>query len=497
MVKSCCIAGCTANKQKNQERQFYIIPQEPIRRKKWKSAINRAVLNPEGTVNKTKLWSPRSCHTYVCSAHFITGAKVNDPTHPDYVPTIFPKKVEQTKSGKSSSKVDRFERAAKRSAREVNGTAQSAARKRLKLSAPQNQEFEESEPIEEMTLLSPGPEKQEQLSLVTPLKDRNTQAIDQTEPETPLQTIDDVETETSSTNFATPMQAPLTPSEREMLYTELNNVRRERDEALQRIESLEKLVNASSLTSTAVEGNNEQCKMLTGVSWDVFIKIFLFLSTFVGSKQSCPNLPQREQLFVTLVKLHHNLSFEFLAQVKGIPKTTMIDYFWKWIDLMYAKLSFMVHWPDREKIFQTIPNVFRGKFPRLTSIVDCFEIFIEAPKNLLARAQCYSNYKKHCTVKFFISCTPLGSINFISKAWGGRASDVHIVRESGFVSSKFHHPGDQILADRGFTLHDDFAANCSAELLTLLLPKERNNSVPVKLRLLVKYLQSEYILNAL
>ena len=169
----------------------------------------------------------------------------------------------------------------------VNGTTQSTARKRLKLSTSQNEES--SENLEEMTFLSPGPVRQEQLSVETPLKDQNT-AID-TEPETPLQTVDDVETETPCANFKTPMQAPIAPSEREMLYTELNNVRRERDEALQRIELLEKLVNASSLTSTAVEGNNEQCKMLTGVSWDVFIKIFLFLGTFVGSKQSCPNLP--------------------------------------------------------------------------------------------------------------------------------------------------------------------------------------------------------------
>ena len=30
---------------------------------------------------------------------------------------------------------------------------------------------------------------------------------------------------------------------------------------------------------------------------------------------------------------------------------------------------------------------------------------------------------------------------------------------------KYHQPRDQILADRGFTLHDDFGAACSAELV--------------------------------
>lgn len=107
----------------------------------------------------------------------------------------------------------------------------------------------------------------------------------------------------------------------------------------------------------------------------------------------------------------------------------------------------------------------KQKFPRLTSIIDCFEIFIEAPSNFLARGQCYSQYKKHCTIKVFISRTPLGAVNFISSCYGGRASDVQIVRESDFTTTKYHHPGDQILADRGFTLKEDFALNSASELL--------------------------------
>lgn len=49
--------------------------------------------------------------------------------------------------------------------------------------------------------------------------------------------------------------------------------------------------------------------------------------------------------------------------------------------------------------------------------------------------------------------------------WGGRVSDVELVRKSGFISPNYHHRGDQILADRGFTLQDDFASVCSAELI--------------------------------
>ena len=140
---------------------------------------------------------------------------------------------------------------------------------------------------------------------------------------------------------------------------------------------------------------------------------------------------------------------------------------------MAIKLKFLIKMQDRDCIFDTIPAVFKAKFPRLTSIIDCFEVFIESPGNLLARAQCYSTYKKYCTVKVFISCTPLGAINFVSKCWGGRASDIQIVRESNFTSSKYHYPGDEILADRGFTLQDDFAANSSSILLIPAFTKNK------------------------
>ena len=80
---------------------------------------------------------------------------------------------------------------------------------------------------------------------------------------------------------------------------------------------------------------------------------------------------------------------------------------------------------DRGQIFQAVP-------PNLIQISeadkyhDCFETFIESPRNLLTRAQCYSQYKKHTTIKIFRSCTPLDAVNFLSKCWGGRASDIQI-----------------------------------------------------------------------
>ncbi|XP_029956553.1 uncharacterized protein LOC115395249 [Salarias fasciatus] len=234
-----------------------------------------------------------------------------------------------------------------------------------------------------------------------------------------------------------------------------------------RLEMLEKTLDASNLTASAVQGNDDKFQMLTGITWEIFEKVFGLLSPFLCSEpKNKSSLPLVDQLFITLVMLRHNMSFELLAQLKDIPTTTAIDYFWKWVDLIYSKLGFMIKWQDRDTIFQTIPPVFKAEFPHLTSIIDCIEIFIDAPKDPKARAQTWSNHKKHCTVKVFVSCSPVGSINFLSCLWGGGATDVHVVRESGFISSSLHMPDDQILADRRFLFHEDLAVQCGAELLT-------------------------------
>ena len=68
----------------------------------------------------------------------------------------------------------------------------------------------------------------------------------------------------------------------------------------------------------------------------------------------------------------------------------------------------------------------------------------ERPKSLKARAQTWSNYKHHNTVKFLVAITPQG---VISKGWGGRASDKHITENGGILRHLL--PGDQILAGHG------------------------------------------------
>ena len=58
-----------------------------------------------------------------------------------------------------------------------------------------------------------------------------------------------------------------------------------------------------------------------------------------------------------------------------------------------------------------------------------------------------------------IAIAPQGSISFISKAWGGCASDKLITEHCGILEKLL--PGDLVLADRGFTIQDSMGLYCA------------------------------------
>ena len=68
-------------------------------------------------------------------------------------------------------------------------------------------------------------------------------------------------------------------------------------------------------------------------------------------------------------------------------------------------------------------------------IIDCSEIFVETPSSLDVQAALWSDYKHHTTVKFLYGITPNGASSYISPCYGGRATDIHIVRDSGFLKT--------------------------------------------------------------
>ena len=83
-------------------------------------------------------------------------------------------------------------------------------------------------------------------------------------------------------------------------------------------------------------------------------------------------------------------------------------------------------------------------------IIDCFNIFVDHPSNLMARAQTRPLYKHYNTVKVLIGIAPQGIVSFLSSGWGGRVSDKYPTKHCDVLKNLL--PGDLVLADIGFDI---------------------------------------------
>ena len=203
------------------------------------------------------------------------------------------------------------------------------------------------------------------------------------------------------------LQSPVSESERESLYSGMNSQRAECENLKTERQKLDFL---SPYSMKVIKANPESCLMLTGLKLRTLVVMIDYLSKGEKDDGRISREDMEGHIILTIVKLKHNQTFEMLAHLFRISKTTAIDCFWKWLNSMYTKLKFLIKMQDCDNIFKTIPLVFTSKFLDLTSIIDCFEVFIESPGARLAGAQCYISFKKHCTIKVFISCKPLGII---------------------------------------------------------------------------------------
>ena len=148
-----------------------------------------------------------------------------------------------------------------------------------------------------------------------------------------------------------------------------------------------------------------------------------------------------------------------------------------WITVMDVRLAPLIFWPEREQLWKTMPVYFQYSFgKKVTVIIDCLEVFIEEPSNLLARAQTFSNYKHHNTIKILIGITPQGSISFVSETWGGGTSNKVLTENCGFLDKLL--PGDVVMVERGFTVAESVVTR-QARLVIPAFTKGKSQLDPV------------------
>lgn len=141
-------------------------------------------------------------------------------------------------------------------------------------------------------------------------------------------------------------------------------------------------------------------------------------------------------------------TFAELAYDFGISESTATRYF-KEADVKISPLmKELIIWPGNMKIEKQLPIGFRARFGKVQSIIDCIEIEINTPTNPVHQAMTWSEYKKANTLKYLISSTPDGIINFVSTGYGRRTTDQVIVQNCGYLN--LLQPGMVVMADRGF-----------------------------------------------
>ncbi|EEC05676.1 conserved hypothetical protein [Ixodes scapularis] len=180
----------------------------------------------------------------------------------------------------------------------------------------------------------------------------------------------------------------------------------------------------------------------------------------VDSHNAHKCLSKFQEMILFFIRLRMNVPLQDLAYRFGVLQSTVSRIVEKWLDVGYTRLSDCIKWPEREHLKKTMPMTFRKEFgSRVAVILDCFEIFIERPSSLVARVLTWSTYKHHNTVKYLIGIAHQGVITFISKGWGGRASDKLITESCGVLDNLL--PGDSVLADRGFRIPDAVGVHCA------------------------------------
>ena len=164
-------------------------------------------------------------------------------------------------------------------------------------------------------------------------------------------------------------------------------------------------------------------------------------------------LSLQQEFLLTMMRLRLGLLIKDLAFRFQISPGRVSQIWITWVKLMSKELRYLIIWPSKGQIYATLPDAFKRLYPKVRVIIDCTEVFLETPSSLEAGAYLWSDYKHHYTFKFLVAITPNGAVSWVSPCYGGRSSDIFIVRDSVFLD--LLDPYDTVMADRGFKIKSD------------------------------------------
>ncbi|XP_057673018.1 uncharacterized protein si:dkey-56d12.4 [Corythoichthys intestinalis] len=182
------------------------------------------------------------------------------------------------------------------------------------------------------------------------------------------------------------------------------------------------------------------------------LNFYTLVSTMLQfGKKSC-SIPIVDQILMTLMKLRQNLALGDLAHRFRVCTSTVSNIITYWIDTLGEQLEPMVCWLPRCVIRGNMPPAFKKKYPHTTCIIKCAKTSIQRATNLNIPSATFSHHKSTNNIKYLVAVSPHGLIMFISAGYAGKSSEKCITMNSGLL--KALRPGDEVLADRSFTIHE-------------------------------------------
>ncbi|KAK4877440.1 hypothetical protein RN001_009946 [Aquatica leii] len=153
-------------------------------------------------------------------------------------------------------------------------------------------------------------------------------------------------------------------------------------------------------------------------------------------------------IMITLKKLRLHQPNAILALDFGLATSSVATIIRRTVPAIASAMKSLVFFPPSADVLLNLPIPFRKSCFQVQSIIDCFEIQIEKPVDSVKQALTWSDYKACNTIKYLISITPDGLINFISEGYGGRATDTLIFEDCGILQALPQRAA--VLTDRGF-----------------------------------------------
>ena len=148
-----------------------------------------------------------------------------------------------------------------------------------------------------------------------------------------------------------------------------------------------------------------------------------------------------------MARLRLGLLEKDLADRLNIAQQEVSEIFATWIDRMSDCLGQLNFTTERETMKRNLPKCFKPDYEDVYLIIDCTELYIEKPSQVIQQSATWSEYKGHNTGKGLIALSPLMLPVFACDIYLGSKSD-EILSQSGILS--FAQQGDRWLADKGF-----------------------------------------------